>query len=189
MTDKVLQKKMDSIKKNMKLFDDILGMEFKTGKAYISKKQGRIIRKLLSLFREMRWHLAFTYHKKLITEDTKPINQRGCGTPVKIRPCGAEYKNKTYFGILLGDMALQIHHSIDAKGNMTASHSFYNPAIFVPELKKIIYGCESWWGEIEKEEDLKEIISDDTIGNVWYVKLLKVLTPKKEGGDTSVPTK
>ncbi len=51
---------------------------------------------------------------------------------------------------------------------------YSNPAIFVPELKKIIYGCESWWGEIESPEDFKEITSDD-INNVWYVQLLKAM--------------
>ena len=27
-------------------------------------------------------------------------------------------------------------------------------------------------GEIESEEDLKELITDDTINSVWYMKLL-----------------
>ncbi len=181
MKDNVLQKELDSIRKNTKLFDQILGMDFKTGKAYVNKRQANIIRKLFSLFREMRWHLAFTHHKKLITEDTKPINTRGCGTPVKIRPCGEQYKGKTYFGILLGEVALQIGHRVDPKGNLIASHSFYNPAIFIPELKEIIYGCQSWWGEITKEEDLKELITDETINNVWYVQMMKGLLAKKSG--------
>ena len=48
-----------------------------------------------------------------------------------------------------------------------------NPAIFVPELKKIIYGCESWWGTINNQDDLSDLnISDDDIQNTWYVKLL-----------------
>ena len=47
-----------------------------------------------------------------------------------------------------------------------------NPAIYVPELGKIIFGMESWWGIIESPEELKDI-SDDDISNTWYVKLLQ----------------
>lgn len=47
-----------------------------------------------------------------------------------------------------------------------------NPAIFVPELGKIIFGMESWWGRIKSEEELKDI-TDGDIENVWYVKMLK----------------
>ena len=32
-----------------------------------------------------------------------------------------------------------------------------NPGIFVPELGKIIYGCESWWSEIDNPEDLRDM--------------------------------
>ena len=41
----------------------------------------------------------------------------------------------------------------------------------VPELKKIIYGCESWWHEISSADDFSGI-SDEDINNTWYVKLL-----------------
>lgn len=100
-----------------------------------------------------------------------------CGGLVKISPCGEEYGNKTYLGILLGDLpigaSISFHHD-DQKLHIIP---FTNPAIFVPELKKIIYGCESWWGEIESPEDFKEITSED-INNVWYVQLLKAMTAK-----------
>lgn len=101
-----------------------------------------------------------------------------CGTLVKINPCGEEYVNKTYLGILLGDLpigAFISFHQDDQKLHISP-HS--NPAIFVPELKKIIYGCESWWGEIESLEDFKEITSEE-INNVWYVQLLKAMTEKE----------
>ena len=42
----------------------------------------------------------------------------------------------------------------------------------MPELKKIIYGCESWWHEITSVEELKDI-TDSDIDNTWYVQLLK----------------
>lgn len=95
------------------------------------------------------------------------------GALVKVRPCGEEYGNKTYLGFLIGEIALGSSiTTIDDK--IQLNFSGYNPAIFVPELKKVIYGAGSWWSEIESEEELKEITNDD-IENVWYVKLLQGL--------------
>jgi len=92
------------------------------------------------------------------------------GALVKVRPCGEEYGNKTYLGFLIGEIALGSSiTTIDDK--IQLNFSSYNPAMFVPELKKVIYGAGSWWSEIESEEELKEITNDD-IENVWYVKLL-----------------
>lgn len=53
-----------------------------------------------------------------------------------------------------------------------------NPAIWVPELEKVVWGDSSWWGPIEKKEDAERLITDADIQNVWYVKALKRL----EGG-------
>lgn len=96
----------------------------------------------------------------------------GAGTLVKIRPCAEEYQNNTYLGLLLGeiDTGLMISHS--ANNGILSVSRCYNPAIFVPELKKIIYGMESWWGIIQTEEELRDITSDD-IDKTWYVQLLK----------------
>ena len=92
------------------------------------------------------------------------------GALVKVRPCGEEYENKTYLGFLIGEIALGSSiTTIDDK--IQLNFSGHNPAIFVPELKKVIYGCSSWWSEIESEEELKEITNND-IENVWYVKML-----------------
>lgn len=95
-----------------------------------------------------------------------------CGDLVKVRPASDKYGSKTYLGIYLGDadIGLQISHNRTTKE--LSIHRHYNPAIFVPELKEIIYGAGSWWGIINSEEELKEI-SDSDIDNVWYVKLLK----------------
>ena len=108
--------------------------------------------------------------------ETDKIDYDNClhksGVLVKIRPCGEEYKNKTYLGFLLGDLPTQIVSSLDNKTNELKISTIGNPAIFVPELKKIVFGYESWWGEIKNESELKEI-TDNDIDNVWYVKLLK----------------
>lgn len=94
------------------------------------------------------------------------------GALVKIRPCGKEYGDKTYLGIYLGDADIGLFCSHNTKTGILSIKRSYNPAIFIPELRKIIYGCESWWGIIENESEIKEI-TDDDIDNVWYVKLLK----------------
>lgn len=102
------------------------------------------------------------------------------GAFVSIRPCAAAYGNKTYLGLYLGDMALGLSLGYDDKTmNIVPRRGSYNPAIYVFDLKKIIYGAESWWGEIESEKDLHNI-SDMDINNVWYVKALQQLHGQKE---------
>lgn len=97
-----------------------------------------------------------------------------CGCLCEIRPCGEEYKGKSYVGIYLGDLPISIHTSFDRKTGILSNRTMNNPAIFVPELKKIIYGCESWWRKIESVDDFKGI-SESDIENTWYVKLLNQL--------------
>lgn len=96
-------------------------------------------------------------------------HKNGMGNLVKIRPCK---ENKTYLGIHLGDGVLGNYISYNSETNILEISPNTNPAIFVPALKRIVYGCESWWSTIESEEDFKDI-SDIDIDNVWYVKLLK----------------
>ena len=108
--------------------------------------------------------------------ENKPIEKSGightCGALCKIRPCQEEYQGRTYLGIYLGDLPITIVSSYNEENGVLTNRTMKNPAIFVPELKKIIYGMESWWREIESEDDLKEITQED-IENVWYVKALK----------------
>lgn len=49
-----------------------------------------------------------------------------------------------------------------------------NPAIYVFDLQRIIFGAESWWSIIENPEELKDI-TDDDINSQWYVKALKAM--------------
>lgn len=91
---------------------------------------------------------------------------------VSIAPCSDD---KTYLGILLGDMALGVAVQLNKETNILhIGPGHFNPAIYVPDLNKVVYGCESWWSEIEKPEDLKQI-TDQDINNTWYVKALKEL--------------
>lgn len=47
------------------------------------------------------------------------------------------------------------------------------------ELKKIIYGCESYWSVINDPNDFEDI-TKESIDNVWYVQLLKEFYEEKE---------
>lgn len=103
------------------------------------------------------------------------INKTGC--LVKIRPCAAEYQNKTYLGFYIGDIAHGSSLGLDGD-KIQVEFTGHNPAIFVPELGKVIYGFESWWSKIKSEKDLASI-TDGDIKNVWYIKLLEEIGKKE----------
>lgn len=94
------------------------------------------------------------------------------GKYCKVRYC---QDNKTYLGLFLGELPIGISIVYKEDTKVIDASFRSNPAIFVFELNKIIYGRESWWCIIEKEEDLKDI-TDSDINNVWYVKALKQLS-------------
>lgn len=99
---------------------------------------------------------------------------------VSVRPCSDEHGGRTYLGVMLGDMALGLSCTRNREtGILHVMKSFHNPAMYVPDLHEVIYGCGSWWAEIESPEDLKRI-TDADIENVWYVRALRDL-----GGDSS----
>lgn len=109
----------------------------------------------------------------------KPYNSSyEVGSFCKIKPCNEEYEGKTYLGVYLGELPIGIYTTWDKKTGVLSNSMRYNPAIFVPELNKIIYGCESWWGIIDKLKDFKEI-SKEEIDNVWYVQMFKELSGEK----------
>jgi hypothetical protein len=103
------------------------------------------------------------------------------GTPklVKIRPCDEKYNNKTYLGLLIGEVPVTPFVTLENDTKKLKVSMMRNPAIYVFETKEIVYGCESWWSPLESLDDLSDI-SDEDIDNVWYVKLLKEMQ-KKEG--------
>ena len=119
---------------------------------------------------------------KINSETRNYWKDNDCGQIVKIRPCGKEYGDRTYLGILLGDLPLTNYISYQEETKELNVSVSCNPAIFVPELKKIIFGMESWWGRIENADELKEITNDD-IDNVWYVKLLKEMSDMDDTRD------
>ena len=93
--------------------------------------------------------------------------------------CAKEYNEKTYIGIYIGDLPIQILTSYKESTGQLINSTMNNPAIFVPELKKIIYGCESWWKTIRSVDEFSKISNED-IDNTWYVKLLQSLDHTEE---------
>lgn len=181
MKENELEKKLNDIASGRKWIDKIIHYNHKKTdeqeKHYITERQRSLLQAIFDLFDSLRWQISLNSYKELNIKESPPVKEKltfggSCGDQVKVRPCGKEYGDKTYFGILLGEIPLSISAGVDKEGNLNISRSMYNPAIFVPDLKKIIYGCGSWWGKIESEEELNKLITDETIENVWYVKIL-----------------
>lgn len=121
------------------------------------------------------------------------------GDWVSIRPCADNPENKSYLGVYIGEIALSLYGKYlpanlpEAKAYpdykdkdadapvfqephvLVVSQAMYNPAIFIPDLKKVVFGAESWWGRIESPDQLKQI-TDETISGTWYVQALKSLS-------------
>lgn len=113
-------------------------------------------------------------------EKPAKIKSSRAGSFVKIRPCAEEYGGKTYLGLYLGNQPAWNSVSYNNENGVLTVKPVCNPAIFVFDLKKIIYGMESWWSVIEKPEDIKDI-SDMDIENTWYVRLMKEMSgPESE---------
>lgn len=188
MNNQELKERLSEIRSGMKFYDNIIDTtdailtnadvdEPDTVK--LSLRQAKVVEKLLDLFNELNWQIALNNHKEIQYNNTEVIQDNTftgakTGDAVKVRPVGDEYDGKTFFGIMIGNVATSIRHSISGEV-MTAEFSQRNPAILIPELNKIVYGYQSWWGKVD-EDGFDDVITDETISNVWYVKALKNLT-------------
>lgn len=114
-----------------------------------------------------------------ITHGKEPVFQAGmrrAGTWVAVRPCDDECAGKTYLGMYLGDAATAAGVSFNhATGVLEVGLGYHNPAIWVFDLKRIVYGMGSWWGPIKWPEDLRQITNVD-VNSVWYVRALQELS-------------
>jgi hypothetical protein len=111
--------------------------------------------------------------------DDGPMKMRK--TLMSIRPVADEYNGKTFLGVYVGDIAIsQTAMYNKESGVLSVSLGMYNPAIFVPDLGKIIFGYESWWSPIKSVDQVRKITNED-IENTWYVKFLREMD-KKNGG-------
>lgn len=103
-----------------------------------------------------------------------------CGRWVAVRLCAEECKGKTFLGVLLGSIAINTMCEMKPYGTLVVSRVMHNPAIFVPDLNRVVFGYESWWGEIKNESDLRQI-TDADIEGVWYVRMLKEISAAQTG--------
>ncbi len=140
----------------------------------ITKKQKRIAEMGKIKFPISVKRIGFP--KELITKGIF-LSAGKIGDFVAVRPCNKEYKGKTYLGILLGELPVGCGCIYKRKKRLLEFYIHQNPAIYAPELKKIIFGCGSWWHVLKSPDDLKQITERD-IKNVWYVQALKHLTKK-----------
>lgn len=92
--------------------------------------------------------------------DTKETDHK-CGCFCEVRPCGEEYQGKSFVGVYLGQFPIMIYSSFNKKTGILKNSTLKNPAIFVPKLRKIVYGYESWWRMIQSEEDLNSVMEKD----------------------------
>lgn len=132
--------------------------------------------------------MGFDVEKIAMKEGAMPLNESCllggcCGDLVKVRPCASRYGGKTYLGILIGEAAMGVHADYQEQPKqLDIAFCSYNPVIFIPELKKLVYGMESWWSRIKSKDDLKDI-TDGDIQNVWYVQILKNMPEEDEAKD------
>jgi hypothetical protein len=133
----------------------------------------RTLAELNKLVGRVRLLLKMSELKEIRHPKLDAIKETSVDRPVlvKVRPCADEYKDKTFVGFLIGEVALGSSISI-SDDKISCEWAQYNPAMYVPEIGKIIYGCGSWWSEIKSVDELKQITNED-IENVWYVKALK----------------
>jgi hypothetical protein len=108
----------------------------------------------------------------------------GVGSWVAVRPVLDNPDQKTYLGVFLGDFPVPeptIAYHVKTKELMVLMRA--NPAIYVPDLKKVVRGYESWWARLKTPEELKQITNRD-IENVWYVRALREMTENISGTPT-----
>jgi len=83
------------------------------------------------------------------------------------------YEKETYLGIYLGDLPRSLNLSFNKESrSLEITSGYSNPAMWIFKLKKIVWGCESWWSIIETPEEFGPI-TDEDIENVSYVKILR----------------
>lgn len=93
---------------------------------------------------------------------------------VSVRTVHEEHEGKTFLGVMLGGIAQGCVVSLSEEGILSVGPGPGNPAIYVPELRRVIYGFESWWAYIQSPDQLREI-TDETIDGIWYVQALRAM--------------
>jgi hypothetical protein len=119
-------------------------------------------RPILQTDQDLAWSLSHT----------KP------GTPVSVRPVTPVYGGKTYLGLYLGEIPALTGITLEDTTNTIFIHNGGNPAIYVPILRKIIMGYESWWGVIDDPAHPRQITEQDL--EAWGATLRSLLKVAEE---------
>lgn len=109
-----------------------------------------------------------------LEENRVSLSRAKPGALVKVRPCGDDNpEDKTYLGIFLGELPTGLSFAFNREtGTLLVEPGSGNPAMLVPELGRIVFGCESWWSEVKNADELPQI-TDEMIENIPYVKALR----------------
>ena len=177
---------MDKISKCRYAMPDFSSMKMRCAVDGFEDDKMRIVTKEDCEYCEKYVSLYIEYPLTVTGIENCPINKyslRPVGKLCEIKPCGKEYENKTYLGIYLGELPISINTSYNRETGVLTNSTMNNPAIFVPNIGKIIYGCESWWRIIDSVDEFKERSKEDIV-DTWYVKLLKELA--KEDKDNGI---
>ena len=94
----------------------------------------------------------------------------------KIRPAR---DGKTYLGIYIGNIPRYTTASYNEESGKLKISTACNPMIYVPELDRAVFGDESWWGFLDKAEDISDI-TNEHIRAQWYMKALEAMAKKEE---------
>ncbi|WP_373261955.1 hypothetical protein [Hungatella hathewayi] len=100
------------------------------------------------------------------------LYKKSVGKIVRIKRCLEETEEKEYLGILLGEMFSCNAVSYKRKTGLLVVNPVLNPAIYVPELKKIVYGYESWWSFVQSQDEIKSISKDDVLRQ-FFIRILE----------------
>ena len=78
------------------------------------------------------------------------FNSEKVGMLVHIKPCEESLRGKTFIGVYLGDMQISVGCSYHPESKKLEVYGTHNPAIYVPALRRVVWGCGSWWRALSR---------------------------------------
>lgn len=104
----------------------------------------------------------------------KPLGHE-IGELVAVRPCDPDFGNKTYLGILAGEIPVQIGlQYAESEKELRVYQMWSNPLIIIPSANAAVYGYESWWRPIESADDLSDITDEQIMSQPYMAALAKL---------------
>lgn len=79
-------------------------------------------------------------------------------------------------GILVGNLPVAPIVSYDKDDGTLSVRPLTNPAIFVPSVGRIVWGCESWWHPTTLD-DLEQVVGDDP----WQMGIARAMLAERDG--------